>query len=62
MSRNRGGVRANGNSALPAVSGDGRVVVFESEATNLDGRDVNGERDLYAASPDDLFEDSFEPF
>ncbi len=62
MSRNRGGVTANGNSALPAISGDGRVVVFESEATNFDRRDVNGERDIYAASPDDLFEDSFEPF
>ena len=38
-----GGLEANGRSAQPALSGDGRWVVFESNATNLvAGADVNG--------------------
>jgi Tol biopolymer transport system component len=38
-----GGVEANGRSMQPALSGDGRWVVFESNATNLvAGADVNG--------------------
>jgi hypothetical protein len=35
VSRGLGGVAANGPSGMPALSRDGRVVVFESEATNL---------------------------
>jgi len=62
VSVSRGGQAADGVSHLPAVSGDGAVVVFESDATNLDGRDVNGERDVWASTLDDLFADSFEPF
>jgi hypothetical protein len=35
VSRGSGGVAANGPSGAPALSRDGRVVVFESDATNL---------------------------
>jgi Tol biopolymer transport system component len=42
-----GGVRANGDSRDPAVSADGRVVAFESRATNLVPGDTNGETDIF---------------
>lgn len=41
------GAQANGASFRPAVSGDGRYVVFESDATNLDALDTNGTRDVF---------------
>jgi TolB protein len=46
----RGDQNPNGPSRAPAISRDGRVVVFASSATNLnDGPDVNGSaEDIYA--------------
>lgn len=41
------GVQANGESANPAISADGRYVVFESLATNLVLTDTNGLRDVF---------------
>ncbi len=43
-------VLGNGASALvygPTVSDDGSIVAFESDATNLDGTDVNGVTDAF---------------
>jgi Tol biopolymer transport system component len=42
-----GGVLSNGISRYPALSGDGRLVAFESTATNLVAGDTNGVRDLF---------------
>ena len=42
-----GAGQANGHSAYPAISGDGRYVVFESEASNLVQNDTNGGRDIF---------------
>jgi hypothetical protein len=43
-----GGVQANGNSTgRTAVSGDGRYVVFMSDATNLVAGDTNGVADVF---------------
>ncbi|WP_367025871.1 hypothetical protein ABZN20_15790 [Methylococcus sp. ANG] len=36
VSRNRGGQQAAGNSLFPSISGDGSVVVFTSDATDID--------------------------
>jgi len=36
-----GGVQGNGDSGLPAISADGRIVVFASAATNLVPNDTN---------------------
>ena len=41
------GVKANDGSVLPTISGDGRYVVFESEADNLVLNDNNGKRDIF---------------
>jgi Tol biopolymer transport system component len=41
------GVEANGASANPSVSGDGRFVVFESAAQNLDPGDANPGSDVF---------------
>ena len=38
---------ADGDSSNPAVSADGRYVVFESAATNLVGGDNNGNTDIF---------------
>jgi Tol biopolymer transport system component len=35
-----GGTAGNGDSLLPSLTGDGGVLVFESTADNLDGRDA----------------------
>jgi len=43
------GAGGNGESLLPAISDDGRVVAFESAATNLVPRDTNGVPDIFAA-------------
>ncbi|HUF37320.1 MAG TPA: hypothetical protein VMN57_02245 [Anaerolineales bacterium] len=40
------GVQGDGPSTRPAISGNGRIVVFESEAANLFPGDVNGRRDI----------------
>jgi Tol biopolymer transport system component len=44
--RGRAG-QANGRSGTPAISPDGRFVTFESEATNLHGRDRNRVADVF---------------
>jgi Tol biopolymer transport system component len=41
------GRQANGASALPKVSGDGRFIAFYSTASNLVRRDTNGETDVF---------------
>lgn len=42
-----GGVEGNDNSFAPAISADGRYVVFESDARNLDGADTNNAPDVF---------------
>ncbi|MFO0981605.1 MAG: hypothetical protein U1E76_07600 [Planctomycetota bacterium] len=41
------GNESNGKSGLPAISDDGRYVVFASDATNLVAFDTNESRDIY---------------
>jgi Tol biopolymer transport system component len=41
------GRQANGPSYSPAISADGRIVAFESDATNLVTGDTNGKRDIF---------------
>ncbi len=41
------GAQANGWSNSPSISGDGRYVVFTSQATNLVAGDTNGSVDLF---------------
>ncbi|GII00184.1 TolB family protein [Planobispora takensis] len=41
------GTQGNGISANPAISPDGRYVVFESEASSLVNGDTNGVRDVF---------------
>ena len=48
ITRGLGGVPANGNSFGPKLSGDGRVVVFGSLASNLVTGDTNGAGDIFA--------------
>ncbi|MFO1274166.1 MAG: hypothetical protein U1F50_21260 [Rubrivivax sp.] len=50
VSVNAAGQEGNGESLAPAISADGLTVVFESQATNLDGADTNGARDVYVWS------------
>lgn len=45
------GGQANGDSASPGLSGDARVVGFESSATNLVAGDTNAKRDVFARGP-----------
>lgn len=47
VSRSSGaiGSKSNGTSGFPSISADGRYVVFESTATNLDGIDPLGDDD-----------------
>ncbi len=42
-----GGVEANGWSSEPALSGDGNVVAWVTDSTNLDPADTNWYRDVY---------------
>lgn len=49
------GDESDGNSSNPSISGDGRWIVFESDATNLVANDTNQARDIFrVANP--LFE------
>ena len=41
------GAQANGESRVSAISGNGRYVVFESDATNLVANDNNGVTDIF---------------
>src|SRR5829696_3846444 len=41
------GAGGNGHSLFPAISGNGDVVAFVSEATNLVAGDTNGSRDVF---------------
>ncbi|MEW6746892.1 MAG: hypothetical protein AB1486_29495 [Planctomycetota bacterium] len=47
VSVNALGELANGDSRAPAVSWDGALIVFESEATNLMPADTNGVTDIF---------------
>ena len=47
VSKTYNGLPANGDSTNPAVSSDGRFVVFDSSATNLVANDTNGESDTF---------------
>jgi TolB protein len=47
MSVGRGGAESNGGSYGPAISANGRFVVFDSDATNLVAGDTNGFTDLF---------------
>ncbi len=42
------GAGANASSSDPSISSDGSVVVFTSNATNLDGNDTNNKPDIFA--------------
>jgi signal peptidase I len=41
------GNQADGSSTSPAIAADGRLVAFESKATNLVGRDFNRDQDIF---------------
>ncbi|KAB2853360.1 MAG: hypothetical protein F9K46_18465, partial [Anaerolineae bacterium] len=41
------GLKSNGDSYDPSMSGDGRYIAFESSATNLVTGDTNGETDIF---------------
>ncbi len=41
------GVRANGESFFPSISGDGHLVAFQSAATNLVAGDTNNQSDIF---------------
>jgi len=47
VSIDSGGAQADNNSQNPAISADGRFIVFSSDATNLIGTDTNGFRDIF---------------
>ncbi len=46
-----GGGQANGESSDPAISNDGKVAMFESDATNIVSGDTNGHTDVFARGP-----------
>lgn len=47
VSLSSGGTQANSAALFPAISGDGRYVVFESEADNLVAGDANDASDIF---------------
>jgi Tol biopolymer transport system component len=47
ISVNGSGQQGNGSSGLPAITDDGNLVVFSSNATNLVGGDTNGSADIF---------------
>jgi hypothetical protein len=51
LSKSSAGVFANKGSDLPAVSGDGRFVAFDSSATNLVPNDTNARDDIFFVDP-----------
>lgn len=48
VSNRTGGEQANGDSFAPAISSDGRIIVFYSLASNLVADDTNGKTDIFA--------------
>lgn len=55
-----GDAQATGASGYPAISADGRYVVFESSATDLVPGDTNGKIDLFVRDLFLVFADGFE--
>ena len=49
ISQTSGGAQANGTSADPAISGNGRYVAFTSTAPDLVPNDTNGVNDIFVA-------------
>lgn len=47
VSINTFGTQADGGCELPAISSDGRVIAFNSHATNLAGQDLNADHDVF---------------
>jgi Tol biopolymer transport system component len=47
VSLTSGGLQGNGASQFPAISGNGRFVAFESNASNLVSEDTNGATDIF---------------
>jgi len=47
ISRNNSGVQANGASRQPSITGEGRYIVYESQASNLVSNDFNGFSDIF---------------
>jgi Tol biopolymer transport system component len=47
VSLSSSGVQGNGTSREPSISGDGRFVAFQSDATNLISSDTNGFTDIF---------------
>jgi hypothetical protein len=47
VSLSTSGVQADGRSDDPALNGDGRLVAWESEATNLVAGDTNAKQDIF---------------
>ncbi|GAG55277.1 unnamed protein product, partial [marine sediment metagenome] len=56
------GNKGNGDSISSSMSSDGRYVVFESKATNLDAGDTDGLSDIYIhdrdADEDGVFDET----
>ncbi|MBI9050481.1 MAG: sortase [Anaerolineaceae bacterium] len=52
VSLDSSGGQANAQSESPAISADGRYVVFESDASNLVAGDTNGATDVFVHEPD----------
>ncbi len=48
ISRTSDGAGANASSFDPSISADGSIVVFTSNAANLDGNDTNNKSDVFA--------------
>ncbi len=49
LSVGTGGAEADGGSGVPTIAGDGRIVAFQSNATNLVAGDDNGTVDVFVA-------------
>ncbi|CAA6603808.1 hypothetical protein MTBLM1_140018 [Rhodospirillaceae bacterium LM-1] len=47
VSSNSSGIEANGGSSSPAISANGRYIVFESQASDLMAGDTNGASDIF---------------
>ena len=50
VSVDSGGVKGDADSMFPSISGDGQIVAFESQATNLVAGDLNGVNDVFTHS------------